>query len=258
MSTAAKTAAKTAATAVRRDARERDEAMTSDSTSDTSAASRDGERVEGTRRRLQSPERLVALSDGVFAIILTLLVLEIAVPPNLSHDSLGQVLEELRPTAVAWVISFLITGMYWVSHRDLFARVRVVNRDLVWLNLLFLLPASLIPFAASLLGEYPDEAKALQIYGVVMIAVAIMRLVMFRYVVRRPALLFADEVGEHRAIGFALGAIPIVIYGIAMVVAEVRPSVSVFLFFSVPLLYFLAVTLLRERKETRDEAEEFS
>ena len=49
---------------------------------------------------------------------------------------------------MAWIISFLLVGMYWVMHRDLFSRVRHVNRDLVWLNLLFLLPVSLIPFAA--------------------------------------------------------------------------------------------------------------
>jgi len=232
--------------------------MTSDSTSDTPVTPRGGERVDGMQRRLQSPERVVALSDGVFAIILTILVLEISVPKDLSHGSLGTVLEELRPTLFAWVISFLITGMYWVSHRDLFARVRVVNRDLVWLNLLFLLPVGLIPFAASLLGEYPDEPIALHLYGVVMILVAVMRLVVYRYVMQRPALLWSDEVNEHRAIGFALGAVPIVIYGIAMAVAAIRPSVSVFLFFSVPLVYFLAVTLLRDRKTTRGEAEDFS
>ena len=75
------------------------------------------------RARLTSPERVVMLTDGVFAIVLTLLVLEIAVPENLSEQSLRHVLEELRPTVLAWVISFLITGMYWVAHRDLFLRV---------------------------------------------------------------------------------------------------------------------------------------
>jgi len=222
------------------------------------AVPRDGGSLDGIQQRLHSPDRVVALSDGVFAIILTILVLEIAVPKDLSHGSLGTVLEELRPTLFAWVISFLITGMYWVSHRDLFARVRVVNRDLVWLNLLFLLPVGLIPFAASLLGEYPDEPIALHLYGAVMISVSVMRIIIYRYVVRRPALLWAGDVSEHAAIGFALGAVPIVIYGIAMAVAAVRPPVSVFLYFSVPLVYFLAVTLLRDRQSTRDEAEDFS
>ena len=96
---------------------------------------------------LSSPDRVAALTDGVFAIVLTILVLEIAVPENLSEASLRHVLEELRPTVVAWVISFFITAMYWVAHRDLFMRVRAVNRDVVWLNMLFLLPVGLIPFA---------------------------------------------------------------------------------------------------------------
>ena len=90
--------------------------------------------TSGTQRRLGSPDRVVALSDGVFAIIITILVLEIAVPEDLSDRSLVQALDDLRPTLVAWVASFLLTGMFWIAHRDLFARVRVVNRDLVWLD----------------------------------------------------------------------------------------------------------------------------
>ena len=90
-------------------------------------------RPDAAAERRRSPARVEALSDGVFAIILTLLVLEIAVPANLSSQSLGEVLTDFDPAVAAWVISFLITGMYWVTHRDLFTRIRVVNRDLVWL-----------------------------------------------------------------------------------------------------------------------------
>ena len=125
---------------------------------------------------LTSPDRVVALTDGVFAIVLTILVLEIAVPHNLSEASLHRVLQELRPTLVAWVISFLVTAMYWVAHRDLFLRVRAVNRDLVWLNLLFLLPVGLIPFASSLLGRYPDATIVVEFFGFVMVVVSVMRL----------------------------------------------------------------------------------
>jgi uncharacterized membrane protein len=210
------------------------------------------------QQRLRSPDRVAALSDGVFAIIITILVLEIAVPANLSHKSLSTVLEDLRPTFVAWVVSFLIAGMYWVAHRDLFARLRAVNRDLVWLNLIFLLPASLIPFGASMLGEYPNEPIALHIYGVIMIAVSVMRLIMYGYVVRRPQLLWADAVGERTGLGFGLAAIPIVVYMIAMLVAPLAPPVSIALFFAVPIVYFLAVTVLRERSGTSAEAEDFS
>jgi len=123
--------------------------MPSDSESDAQPASQGRERLDVAQERLHSPDRIVALSDGVFAIIITILVLELKVPPHLSQESFPGLVEELRPTVVAWVASFLITGMYWVGHRDVLAPVRFVNRDLVWLNLLFLLPASIIPFAAT-------------------------------------------------------------------------------------------------------------
>ena len=198
------------------------------------------------------------LTDGVFAIVLTILVLEIKVPPNLSEQSLRQVFEELRPTLLAWVISFLITAMYWVAHRDLFSRVRIVNRDLVWLNLLFLLPVALIPFAASMLGEYSQEPLALRLYGVVLIAATVMRLLLFWYVIRRPALLWPDQSTERAGIGLAIAAAPILVYALAMIVAEASPTASICLYFSVPILYFLLITLLRDRTGTRSEADEFS
>lgn len=99
----------------------------------------------------------MALTDGVFAIVITILVLELAVPEDLAGQSLRSALDELRPTLLAWVISFLITGMYWASHRDLFAIARSVNRDFVWLKLLFLLPVCLIPFAAAVPAGTPTS-----------------------------------------------------------------------------------------------------
>ena len=208
--------------------------------------------------RLSSPERVVTLTDGVFAIVLTLLVLEIAVPDHLSEQSLRHVLEELRPSVVAWVISFMITAMYWMAHRDLFLRVRWVNRDLVWLNLLFLLPVGLIPFASSLLGKYPDDATALRFYGVVLIVATTMRLVLYAYVVRRPALLDPERVPERIGIGLTIAAAPVLVYVIAMAVAGASTTASLILYFSVPILYFLLVTLLRDRGGTRSEAEQFT
>jgi TMEM175 potassium channel family protein len=207
---------------------------------------------------LRNPDRVVFLSDGVFAIVLTILVLEIKVPHDLSHDSFQHALEQLRPTLVAWIISFLITGMFWVAHRDIFARVRFVNRDLVWLNLLYLLPAALIPFAASLLGEYPDARIALQLYGIVAVAASVMRLVMYWYVVRRPRLLWPRSNNERLEEGFLLATLPIGIYLIAIAVAFASTTASIILLFSVPVIYFLAVTIAREREGSSGEADEFS
>lgn len=208
--------------------------------------------------RRDSPDRVNAFTDGVFAIIITILVLEVAVPSNLADDSLLDALEELRPTLVAWVISFVITGMYWVSHRDLFGQLRRVNRDVVWLNLLFLLPVALIPFASSVVGEYPDEPVALQAYGFVLILASLTRLLLYWYVSRRPKLLWDPPDRSGRRVGLLAASAPIAVYVIAMVFAPAWLAASLLLYFAVPLLYILFITLLRQRPETRDDAADYT
>jgi uncharacterized membrane protein len=106
------------------------------------------EQARALFERQHDPTRVLALSDGVFAIIITLLVLEIHVPELTQGHSLNQALAEIRPSFVAFVISFILAGMYWVGHRDLFALIRRTDRVLVWLNILYLLPLCLLPFAA--------------------------------------------------------------------------------------------------------------
>ena len=202
-------------------------------------------------------DRVKAFTDGVFAIIITILVLDVSVPPNLSEQSLAEALREVGPELSAWLISFLITGMYWVWHRDQFNQIRIVNRDVVWLNLLFLLPAALIPFASSMLGEYPDEPIGLRVYGVVLIAVSLMRWVLHAYAARHPELLFDPPSDRHRHFGGILAAAPIVVYVLAMALADAAPAVSRGLYFAVPMLYFGLITVLRQRPGTRTEAENY-
>lgn len=208
--------------------------------------------------RRGSPSRVLAFSDGVFAIVITILVLEVGVPPDLAERPLREAIEQTGPELVAWVISFLLTGMYWVWHRDLFAQVRAVNRDVVWLNLLFLLPTSLIPFAASVLSEYPREAIALRLYGLVLIAAALLRFALYTSLMRRPELLWDAGSPRHRRIGGLLALAPVVVYVAAIAVASWVPVVSLLLYLAMPGLYFALITVLRRHPSTRDEADEFS
>jgi len=206
--------------------------------------------------RKLDPDRVLTFTDGVFAIIITILVLELEVPDLSSGQSLRASLEEMRPTFMAFVVSFLLVGMYWVWHREVFTRVRFVNRDLVWLNLLFLLPASMIPFAASVLGEYSTNATALHLYGAVLIAVTLMRVVIDWYLRHHPGLLWESGSRQSRRIGSVLAAAPLVVYVLAMAVANWQPALSMILYFSLPLLYFAFVAFLssdpRTRQATRD------
>src|SRR4051794_5918929 len=99
--------------------------------------------------RSHDPRRLIALSDGVFAIVLTLMVLEIHVPELTDVSQLRGALDQIWPSFVAFVISFAIVGISWMAHRDLFAMLRLTDRNLVWLNTVYLLP-SMVPFGAAL------------------------------------------------------------------------------------------------------------
>jgi Endosomal/lysosomal potassium channel TMEM175 len=76
--------------------------------------------------------------------------------------------------------------MYWLAHRDLFALIRRTDRGLVWLNILYLLPLCLLPFAAGLLGRHDREPVALRIYGLVLVAIAVMGVVIWLYATSRP------------------------------------------------------------------------
>lgn len=209
------------------------------------------------QRRLD-PDRVLTFTDGVFAIVITILVLDIRVPDLDSGQSLADSLEEMRPTFVSFVISFLIVGMYWAWHRGAFAQVRYIDTSTLWLNLLYLLPVSMIPFAASMLGEYQDQPTALHFYGAVLIAATLVRIVLYWYLGRHPALLWEDATKSSNRLGILTAAAPLVIYGVAMAVANSLPGLSLVLYFIMPLLYLGLVTFLQTAPRTKAAAEDLS
>ncbi len=205
--------------------------------------------------RQRDPARVLALSDGVFAIIITLLVLDVRVPQLADGRSLGGALAEVRPSLIAFLISFVVAGMYWVAHRDLFSLIRRTDRILVWLNILYLLPLCLLPFAASLLGRFDREPEALRIYGLVLVAIAVMRVLTWLYAIHRRDLLWQPLDRRQRRAGLVLAGYPGVVYLVAIAVAGAVPAVSLAIYAGMPVLYFLGITLLRTgRRRDREFA----
>jgi uncharacterized membrane protein len=216
------------------------------------------EQVEAMLERTHDPSRVLALSDGVFAIVITLLVLEVHVPELSQGQSLSGALAEVRPSFNAFVITFILTGMYWVAHRDLFALIRRIDRGLVWLNILFLLPLCLLPFGAGMLGRYEQEPVALRIYGLVLVAIAVMRLVIWLYATNRPHLLWLRLDDRQRRAGLALAGFSVLVYLVAILVAEVAPGVSLLSYAAMPVLYFLSITVLRSGRKRDQEYADFT
>src|SRR5215218_1628701 len=115
-----------------------------------------------------STSRTEAFSDGVFAIAATLLVLELRVP-HVEPGGLSSALLERWPSYATYVVSFLTIGIIWVNHHAVMERIRVVNRPLLFMNLLFLMAVAVIPFPTALLADYlregHDERLAAAVYG---------------------------------------------------------------------------------------------
>ena len=221
-------------------------------------AREDADSARELAERLHDPARVLALSDGVFAIIITLLVLEVHVPELTQGHSLNEALRELRPSLIAFVISFILAGTYWVGHRDLFALIRRTDRGLVWLNILYLLPLCLLPFGAGLLGSYDQEPVALRIYGLLLVLIALMRVVIWLYATNRPHLLWQRLDARQRRAGLAINLYPGLIYLVAFLVARSAPGLSLMIYGAMPLLYFLSITVLRGSRRRNQEYADFT
>ncbi len=123
----------------------------------------------GTRTTKAGDEdigRILALSDGVFAIAVTLLILDIAVPATTSDDALPKVLLGLWPRYLAYALSFLVISRFWVIHHQAFRLIARDNATLVWLNLLLLMCVAFLPFPTAVLGDHAGSAAAAVLYAV--------------------------------------------------------------------------------------------
>ena len=122
-----------------------------------------------------SKNRIEALTDGIFAVVMTLLVLDISIPQIASsHYDIGSVaarsellqrLFDLWPKVLSFGISFIILAIYWMAHHRQFHYIKHLDRTLIWMNIIFLMAACLLPFSTSLLGEYREQEIAILVYG---------------------------------------------------------------------------------------------
>ncbi len=143
--------------------------------------------------------RIEAFSDGVFAIIVTLLVLELKVPSPHDHGSvseLGHQLLDLFPKFLSWLISFIIVCKFWLNHHHVLGLARHANYSMVWLNSIFLMFQSLIPFPTAMMGEYATNALAVSMFGIVMAFNTLLFIALHAYILRhliRPDLVDAQD-----------------------------------------------------------------
>ncbi|HEX4496276.1 MAG TPA: TMEM175 family protein [Thermoanaerobaculia bacterium] len=193
-----------------------------------------------------SPNRLEAFSDGVFAIAITLLVLDIHVPEPGHGSSLGHELLAQWPSYAAYVISFITIGIIWMNHHAAFSRLRAVDHSILILNLLLLLSVGILPFTTSLMATYLKEGSgeglAAAIYGASFLLMGAIFVMTNRQILfRRPRLLrtpISPEMARRTLHFGALGQIP---YLLAVVLAFVSPYVTLGICAACAVYYALPV-----------------
>lgn len=195
-----------------------------------------------------STGRIEAFSDGVFAIVITLLILEIQVPhldPSGGSAALGLALINLWPKFASFVVSFIVVGVYWVGHHNAFHQIRHSDRALIWINNFFLLSVVFIPFPTALVGTYIDSHVAVVFYGAVLVVTGATLSLLWWYASHDHRLVAHDL--DPRVIRFANRLIwtqPLC-YVVAIAISFISIPVTLAIYLLVPLLYVVPSPFLR-------------
>ena len=176
--------------------------------------------------------RLEAFSDGVIAIIITIMVLEVKVPHGTSWSDLVPML----PTFLSYVLSFIYIGIYWTNHHHLFQTVRRINGPILWANLHLLFWLSLIPFVTAWAGENHFASVPIAAYGITFLLAGCAYTILVQLLIR--------EHGRDSVLAKAMGSdtkgkISLVIYAIAIALSCRSPESSCALFVLVAIMWII-------------------
>ena len=177
--------------------------------------------------------RLEAFSDGVIAILITIMVLELKIP----HGSDLASLSPLLPVFLTYVLSFIYLGIYWNNHHHLLQATRRISGGVLWANLHFLFWLSLVPFATGWMGENHFEALPTAVYGAVLLCAAIGYIVLQTVIVRERS---GENAGLKAALGGDLkGKLSMVLYCIAIPLAFVNRWISDVIYIAVAAIWLI-------------------
>lgn len=185
------------------------------------------------------PGRLEAFSDGVLAIVITLLVLELKAPhlaaPDDAREALAALLA-LGPKFLGYLLSFFFVAVFWVNHHRFFRLVQRVDSGLLWLNVLLLLALSFVPFPTGIIGEYPGNAVGLALFALVLLTAGLAFNLMWRHA--RSQQLYHEGVSPALVARAATrGLVGPALYALAAALAFVWPPAAWALFVIIPLFY---------------------
>lgn len=176
--------------------------------------------------------RVEAFSDGVLAIIITIMIIEIKAP----HENSFNALIPLIPVFLSYILSFAYIGIYWNNHHHMFQTVKKVNGAVLWLNMLLLFWLSLIPFTTSWIGEQHFSTVPMCIYGIILLMSAITYFLLQNKLIQ----LHGKESLLQQAVkDDKKGKISLLCYSLAIPLAFVSTWISGILYIAVALLWII-------------------
>ena len=188
-----------------------------------------------------SKKRVELLTDGIFAVVMTLLVLDISVPQiSSSHDAIDSAavgtkllngLFDLWPKLFSFGISFILLAIFWLAHHRQFYYIKHVNRTLIWINFIFLMATCLLPFSASLLGEYSQQQVSIFVFGANSIMIASLLCIQWWYALSHYSTLVHENLDPIiKTTSLRRLLFGIVVYLIAIGISFVDVRLSIYFF----------------------------
>ena len=192
-----------------------------------------------------APDRLKAFTDGVLAIIITIMVLELRVP----HDAALTSLRPLVPVVMSYALSFVYLMIYWNNHHHLLHVTRQVTGGILWANAHLLFWLSLVPFVTAWMGENHFAPVPMAAYGVVLFLAGVAYLLLQRVIIRSqgPESVLAAAVGRDMK-----GKLSALAYALAIPAAFIRPWIAGLLFVGVAMMWLIPDRRIEDLKTQTD------
>lgn len=194
-------------------------------------------------------ERMILFSDAVFAIVITLMAIEIKIPETeeLTSETLGKALFHLLPTLLAYIVSFIFIGSIWYQHLKMFSLLKDYNKGLVIRNMVLLFFIGLFPFSATLITRAKGQMLPFYMYLFMILFCVIAQYVLYRYIVGNPSIRLNTDMAQHieelhkrkvAVIGFSAAAVLIMITSFAIPQPELK-SMSMLWMTAFPIFFKL-------------------
>lgn len=179
-----------------------------------------------------SLERLKYFVDAVFAIVITILVLDLDVPESKDVSDIGvfEFLSKIEFQLVPYFASFFLTGGYWVLHHLMLNFMSKCNYRFIWLNILFLLPVSLTPFMARVRVAFPNEISSAVLFGVVQLSIYSLLLGIWHYGVRYLTTKPVSPAAVRSVVNRVMIAIALIVIGVLLMPISERAATLAFMF----------------------------